>query len=236
MDYAFSCVMTAAPIHFRDERLMLDPAGAAFWPAKRVLIVADLCLERPSGHAVANMPASDPRAAYEKLLRLVRLYRPAKVVMLGVQTNMRFASRRLHNDDKARLDAMAREAHFIWVAQTETDTDGLPGQFVPIHREGPFTFRHESAPALGPREIEISGFHHPKASIEVRSKRVSRACFVSDSRRLILPAFGGAREGVDVRDQAIARLFPRGLRVFLLGQDQLFSFPLEQLGRMAEVA
>jgi len=26
------------------------------------------------------------------------------------------------------------------------------------------------------------------------------------------------------------------LRVFLLGQDQLFSFPLEQLGRMAEVA
>ena len=38
------------------------------------------------------------------------------------------------------------------------------------------------------------------------------------------------------REPAISRLFPRGLRVFLLGQDQLFSFALEQLGRVAEVA
>jgi metallophosphoesterase superfamily enzyme len=52
----------------------------------------------------------------------------------------------------------------------------------------------------------------------------------------MLPAFGAYAGGLDVRDPAIARLFPRGLRVFLLGQDQLFSFALEQLGRMAEVA
>ena len=52
----------------------------------------------------------------------------------------------------------------------------------------------------------------------------------------MLPAFGTYTGGLDVHDTAISRLFPRGLRVFLLGQDQLFSFALEQLGRMAEVA
>ncbi len=236
MDYAFTCVMTAAPIHFRDERLMLDPTGAAFWPAKRVLIVADLSLERLAGVAVSQMSAADPRVALERLLRLVRLYRPAKVILLGVQANTRFLTRRLHQDDKARLEAMAREAPFIWVTAAEHDPNFLPGQFTPVHREGPFTLRHEPAAQLGPREIEIAGFHRPKASIAARARRVSRPCFVADSRRLVLPAFAGAAEGPDVRDQPIARLFPRGLRVFLLGQDQLFSFALEQLGRIAEVA
>jgi hypothetical protein len=45
---------------------------------------------------------------------------------------------------------------------------------------------------------------------------------------VILPAFGGAfTGGLDVRDPAIAGLFPRGGRVFLLGQDRLFSFALQ---------
>ena len=40
----------------------------------------------------------------------------------------------------------------------------------------------------------------------------------------MLPAFGAYTGGLDVRDPAITRLFPRGGRVFLLGKDRLFSF------------
>jgi hypothetical protein len=77
--------MTAAPIHFRDERLMLDPAGAVFWPAKRVLVVADLHFEKSTAAASrgALLPPFDTKATLERLSRLVRLYRPAKVVALG---------------------------------------------------------------------------------------------------------------------------------------------------------
>ena len=53
---------------------------------------------------------------------------------------------------------------------------------------------------------------------------VSRACFVADGRRVLLPALGAYTGGLDVRDPAIARLFPRGGRVFLLGRERLFSF------------
>jgi DNA ligase-associated metallophosphoesterase len=231
--------MTAAPIHFRDERLMLDPAGAAFWPARRVLILADLHLEKASAAALRGnlLPPYDTRATLEKLNRLVRLYRPAKVIALGDSFHDRTGAERLADADRARLAAMAREAHFIWILGNHdpVPTD-LPGESASEWREGPFTFRHQAAARLAPREIEISGHFHPKASIDTKAKRVSRPCFVSDGARLMLPAFGAYTGGLDVRDPAIAKLFPRGLRVFLLGQDQLFSFALGQLGRMAEVA
>ncbi|WP_297489398.1 metallophosphoesterase [Acidocella sp.] len=214
---------------------MLDPAGAAFWPGKRVLIAADPPFAALS--AFAHQPA-DSRGALERLNRLVRLYRPAKVIMLG-HGGVAGAAR-LHKDERARLAAMAREASFIWVAEQASD---LPGSSVAMHREGPFTFRHEPSARLAPREIEICGALRPWASIDVRAKRVARPCFVADANRLMLPAFASAAGpagtisgGLDVRDSGISRLFPRGLRVFLLGQDQLFSFALEQLGRMAEVA
>ncbi len=231
--------MTAAPLHFRDERLMLDPSGAAFWPSKRVLIIADLHFEKSSAAAArgALLPPYDTRATLERLTRLVRLYRPAKVIALGDSFHDLDAPSRLAKEDRSRIEAIAREASFIWITGNhDQGPNGLPGVSTSVYREGPFVFRHEAAPALGPREIEVSGHFHPKASIEARAKRVSRPCFVTDAARLMLPAFGAYTGGLDVRDPAIARLFPRGLRVFLLGQDQLFSFALEQLGRMAEVA
>lgn len=231
--------MTAAPIHFRDERLMLDPAGAAFWPARRVLIVADLHLEKSTAAALRGnlLPPYDTRATLEKLNRLIRLYRPAKVIALGDTFHDRGAAERLADSDRTRLAAMAREAHFIWIlGNHDPAPHDLPGDHAAEWREAGLTFRHQAAAQLASREIEVSGHFHPKASIDTKAKRVSRPCFVADASRLMLPAFGTYTGGLDVRDPAIAKLFPRGLRVFLLGQDQLFSFALGQLGRMAEVA
>ncbi|MCB5943233.1 phosphoesterase [Acidocella sp. KAb 2-4] len=222
--------MTAAPLHFRDERLMLDPSGAGFLPKKRVLILADPQFGAP-------LPlAHDARAAIEQLNRLLRLYRPAKLILLG-RNGAELAAQRLSREDRARLDAMAREAAFIWVSAQNSEPGGaLPGTCTAQHREGAFIFRHEPATRLAPREIEISGLLRPRASIDLRGKRLARPCFVADAQRLLLPAFGDPAGGMDVREPAISRLFPRGLRVFLLGQEQLFSFALEQLGRLADVA
>jgi metallophosphoesterase superfamily enzyme len=57
---------------------------------------------------------------------------------------------------------------------------------------------------------------------------VSRPCFVADAHRVLLPAFGAFTGGLDVRNLAIARLFPRGARAFLLGRERVFSFTLAQ--------
>ncbi|MGE0419507.1 MAG: phosphoesterase, partial [Acetobacteraceae bacterium] len=51
-------------------------------------------------------------------------------------------------------------------------------------------------------------------------------CFVTDSRRVMMPAFGAYTGGLDVSDPAISRLFPHDGRVFLLGKERLYSFAL----------
>ncbi|CAH2599204.1 Ligase-associated DNA damage response endonuclease PdeM [Rhodovastum atsumiense] len=206
---------------------MLDPAGALFWPAGRLLVVADLHFEKGSAAAVrgALLPPWDTRATLDKLTTLLRRYAPQRVVALGDSFHDAGAAARLQPQDHARLTAMAQATPFTWVLGNHDPAPpaGLPGEAMVEFRAGPLVFRHEAV--NGPASGEISGHYHPKALVPVRGTAVSRPCFVSDGRRLILPALGAYTGGLDVRDPAIARLFPRGGRIFLLGRDRLFSFP-----------
>jgi metallophosphoesterase superfamily enzyme len=92
-------------------------------------------------------------------------------------------------------------------------------------REGAITFRHAARPGAV-TGAEISGHFHPKATMPTRCGGVTRPCFVSDGRRVILPAFGAYTGGLDATDPAIAGLLPRGGRAFLLGKDRLYALPL----------
>jgi metallophosphoesterase superfamily enzyme len=135
---------------------------------------------------------------------------------------------RLLAADAARLAAMTGAVAFVWVLGNHDPTphDGIGGVSVAEWPTGPLVFRHAAAPhaaAIGAAG-EISGHFHPKALVAVRGTAVSRACFVADARRVLMPALGAYTGGLDVRDPAIAHLFPRGGRVFLLGQERLFSF------------
>ena len=71
----------AAPIHLAGHRLMLDPGGALWWPERRVLVVADLHLEKGSACAVRGnlVPPWDTRATLDRLAVLLRRYTPKTV-------------------------------------------------------------------------------------------------------------------------------------------------------------
>lgn len=69
-----------------------------------------------------------------------------------------------------------------------------------------------------------------------RAGGVTRPCFVADPRRVILPSFGAYTGGLDLRDPALAGLFRRGGRAFLLGRDRLFSMPVTPHGAAERVA
>jgi uncharacterized protein len=218
--------LTAAPIHMAGERLMLDPMGALFWPNQRLLAVSDLHLEKGSSFARKGMllPPWDTHATLDRLTLLLRRWSPEVVVALGDSFHDALGSGRLPPTERQRLKAMTEAHRFIWVQGNHDPTPphGLAGAWVETHVMGPMLFRHQ---AVGPVEPgEVVGHHHPKATIPARAGSVSRPCFVFDGSRLMMPAFGAYTGGLDVRDPAINRLFPRGGRVFLLGRDRLFSF------------
>lgn len=222
--------MTVTPVHLGGERLLLDPAGALFWPAAGLLAVADLHLEKGSFHARQGrlLPPWDTRVTLDRLTLLLRRYQPRLVVALGDSFHDTEAAARLPPSELARLRAMTQTHRFVWV---QGNHDPCPPAAVGGDSAEAFTtttlvFRHQAVTgATG----EITGHFHPKAAIPARGGAVSRPCFVADARRLIMPAFGAYTGGLDVRDPAIARLFPRGGRVFLLGKERLFSFALATL-------
>jgi DNA ligase-associated metallophosphoesterase len=210
------------------ERLMLDPMGALFWPDQRLLAVSDLHLEKGSSFARRGMllPPWDTHATIDRLTLLLRRWSPATVIALGDSFHDAGGSARLPLTEQHRLNAMTKAHRFIWVQGNHDPTppDGLGGEWVESHPAGPMMFRHQAIATADAGEIV--GHHHPKATIEARSGAVSRPCFVFDGHRLMMPAFGAYTGGLDVRDPAIHRLFPRGGRVFLLGKDRLFSFEI----------
>jgi DNA ligase-associated metallophosphoesterase len=170
------------------------------------------------------LPPWDTRATLDRLALLLRRYRPTTVVALGDTFHDDDGAGRLPAAERARLHAMTSTHRFIWVLGNHdpTPAPGLGGEWVTEFTTHPLTFRHQAiadAPAG-----EIVGHHHPKASIPARGITISRPCFLVDAHRIMMPAFGAYTGGLDVGDPSVARLFPRGGRVFLLGQDRLFSF------------
>jgi DNA ligase-associated metallophosphoesterase len=221
--------MVAAPFHLAGETLHLDPAGALVWPATKTLIVADLHLEKGSAAARRGnlVPPWDTHATLARLALLMHRHRPAQVVALGDSFHDDHAPSRLSAADSARLRSLTAATDFIWV---QGNHDPAPprdvgGRALAEWRLGNLVFRHQ---ARRDETGEISGHFHPKARVPTRAGQVVRPCFVADARKIMLPAFGAYTGGLDVRAPAIAAHFPRGGRVFLLGESRLFSFTMQQ--------
>ncbi len=218
--------MTPAPIHFAGERLMLDPSGALFWPAEKLLVVADLHFEKGSAAALRGslLPPWDTRITLDRVAALLRRFHPERVVALGDSFHDAKGSARMHAQDRQRLQAMTEAAAFTWVLGNHDPVppDGIGGSAATECAIGPLCFRHEAV--VGASGGEVCGHHHPKAHVPARGTVISRPCFVFDGRRLMLPAIGAYTGGLDIRDPAIAGLFPHGGKAFLLGRDRLYSF------------
>ena len=73
------------PISLADVTLLADPAGALYWPDEKLLVVADLHLEKGSAFAERGvlLPPYDTAATLARLARLIERYAPRLVIALG---------------------------------------------------------------------------------------------------------------------------------------------------------
>lgn len=227
--------MNTTKIRFGGHDLLLDSEGAVYWPAQRLLAVADLHLEKGTAAAAAGslLPPWDTKLTLDRLQTLLTRHRPLTVVALGDSFHDRYGFSRMAPADAGRLLAWAESFDFIWVLGNHdpAPAPGLAGRSTLCWSHEGLDFCHQARP--GARNPELVGHHHPKASVPTRAGHVTRPCFVLDDRRLMLPAIGAFTGGLDVANPAIARLFPTGGRAYLLGRDRLFSFPLHHVTETA---
>ena len=186
-----------------------DPTGVLYWPSERMLIVADLHFEKGSAFAKRGvlLPPYDTATTLVRLAALLSRYAPRLVVALGDSFHDDDGFRRMLAADRAALRALQNGREWIWIAGNH-DAD-LPrdvgGDFASFLAVGPLTFRH--VPAAGAADGEVAGHLHPVARVAQRGRSVSRRCFTSNGRRLVLPAFGAFAGGLNIRDDAFFGLF-----------------------------
>lgn len=219
--------MTLLHLEIDGTALAVDPEGALWWPERRLLAVADLHLEKASSLARRGhlLPPYDTRATLARLARLVERHRPAMLLCLGDSFHDVDGPKRLAAEDRAALAALSAVTELLWV-EGNHDPGTLPqglGRLVDEIAFGALLFRHQAT--RGFAGGEVSGHYHPKATVFGGLRRVTGRCFVTDGRRLILPAFGQLTGGLDVLDRAYRPLFPEGFEVVLLGQRRAVRFP-----------
>jgi DNA ligase-associated metallophosphoesterase len=208
--------------------LVADPAGAIYWPDEKLLAVADLHLEKGSAFAARGvlLPPYDTAATLARLARLIERYAPRLVIALGDSFHDGGGPARMDDISRVALKALQRGRDWVWIAGNHDPdpADDIGGQFADILALGALTFRHE--PSLRPSEGELAGHLHPLARVARRGHAVSRRCFASDGRRVVMPAFGAYAGGLNVRDRAIVALFGvLSFTVHMLGAGRLYAVP-----------
>jgi hypothetical protein len=208
--------------------LAADPAGALYWPEEKLLVAADLHLEKGSAYAARGvlLPPYDTAATLARLARLIERYAPRLVVALGDSFHDGGGPARMAETSRVALSALQRGRDWVWLAGNHDPdpAENIGGRFADVLALGGLTFRHE--PSSNSSDGEIAGHLHPLACIVQRGRAVRRRCFASDGHRLVMPAFGSYAGGLNVRHRAIASLFGAlSFTAHMLGERRLYAVP-----------
>jgi DNA ligase-associated metallophosphoesterase len=211
--------------------LVADCAGALYWPDEKLLVVADLHLEKGSAFAARGvlLPPYDTATTLARLADLVGRYAPRLVIALGDSFHDNGGPLRMGGADRASLAILQRGRDWVWITGNHDPdpAEGVGGDFAEALSFGPLTFRHE--PADESCGGEVAGHLHPVARVLRRGRAVSRRCFASDGSRLVMPAFGAYTGGLNVRDRAIAFLFGAlGFTALMLGERRVYAIAGER--------
>jgi len=202
----------------------MDCDGALYWPEERVLVIADLHLEKGSSFATRGvlLPPYDTAATLERIAALIARFAPQAVIALGASFHDRKGPARIAPADRAALAGLQRGRDWIWIAGNHDPdpAEGVGGTFGGALAIGALVFRHEPTGAKG----EIAGHLHPVARVAGRGRTVSRRCFASDGARLVMPAFGAFTGGLNVRHRVFADVFGTfAFTAHLLGEGRLYA-------------
>ncbi|WP_238370115.1 ligase-associated DNA damage response endonuclease PdeM [Heliomarina baculiformis] len=193
-------------------------SGALWWPAERLLCVSDLHLGKSERIARRGGTILPPYETRDTLLRLtddLDRMNPATVICLGDSFDDLDAARALAPEDQTTLTRMQAGRRWIWIeGNHDSGPVDLGGTHLADLTLGPLTFRHIAQ--TGARG-EISGHYHPKASLTTRARRITRAAFLSDRDRIIMPAYGTYTGGLRSHDATLTALMRPDALAILTG-------------------
>ena len=199
------------------ELLCLLPEHALWWPAGRVLWVADLHLGKAATYRALGqpVPGGTTRENLARLSVLLNHYQPAQLVFLGDFLHAAQAKTRSLLGELALWRRNHLALHCVLVRGNHDSRAGDPPVSLGIQTVdepwtiGPFAACHH--PQLDAARYVIAGHLHPVLTLHGRGREHLRlACFSFEDRCAVLPAFGEFTGGWQVDRQPGRTLYAVG--------------------------
>lgn len=179
------------------QELWLLPDKALYWPARRLMLVADVHIGKAATFRAQHLPVprGTTHSTLERLDRLLAAYPSERLIILGDFLHAR-AGRASATLERVRAWRQAHARMTVTLVRGNHDQHaGDPPDW--LHIEvldgplliGPFALQHE--PEAHPTHTVIAGHVHPVFVLRGRARqRLRLPCFVMGERVSVLPAFG----------------------------------------------
>ena len=207
---------TATAVAVAGERLLLLPEKAVYWPARQMLIIADIHFGKAASFRAQGIPV--PRGTTTENLvgldDLVERHGARHVMFLGDFLHARAAHASSTQQAMLAWRHTRPDLQLTLVRGNHDKHAGDPAATLGIelvdepHAVGPFAFCHH--PDL---EMEagtgyaLAGHVHPAWVLATRYDALRLPCFVVGAQRMILPSFGAFTGGHVVTREAGDAIF-----------------------------
>lgn len=195
--------VVAAEVGAADVALL--PGRAAFLPASRTLLVADIHLGKAATFRRRGIPVPEGSAQADlaRLERLASATAARRVLVLGDLFHARGGCTAAVFAEFAATRSRLGAEVILVLGNHDRHAGPLPAELgidacLPQLDEPPFHFIHEPPGArdAGRAPFVVAGHLHPTLSLRAPSgTRLADRCFVADESSLVLPAFGSFTGG-----------------------------------------
>lgn len=205
--------MSALNVHVAGEDLLLLPEKAVYWPAERMLIVADIHFGKAASFRALGVPV--PRGTTSENLAgldaLVAAHGARQVAFLGDFLHARAAHA---NSTQLAMLAWRQRNPGLGLMLVRGNHDlhaGDPAAALGIelvdepHGIGPFAFCHH--PDIDTPGYALAGHVHPVYVLATRFDALRLPCFVVGEQGMILPSFGAFTGGHAVKPAPGERIY-----------------------------
>ncbi|WP_317057263.1 ligase-associated DNA damage response endonuclease PdeM [Roseovarius rhodophyticola] len=193
-------------------------SGALYWRDQNLLCVSDMHLGKAERRARLGDAILPPYETHDTLSRLqsdLDITRAGTVICLGDSFDDTQAAVSLREAEKLWIARLQAGRRWVWIEGNHdpgpVDLGGTHLSELPLP---PLVFRHIAKPG---QSGEISGHYHPKVTLPVRGRAITRPAFLIDSDRVIMPAFGTYTGGLRSHDTALCDLMRREAIAVLTG-------------------
>ncbi len=213
--------MNSLDFTFCNQTLAALPSGALFHAAAGILCVSDLHLGKSNRIARRSglmLPPYETQATLDKLHADIDATTPGTVICLGDSFDDLAAADLLTDASKLWLVRLQAGRRWIWIeGNHDAGPVDLGGEHLAQTHLGGLIWRHIADPGA---VAEVSGHYHPKLALPGNP---ARACFLYDTQRVILPAYGAYTGGLHCTAPVLQALFPGQTYAILTGKRAILA-------------